>query len=293
MADRQVSVVIPTYNRAEYLPAAIESVLGQPETCEVIVVDDGSTDETSEVLAMFPSVVVHKTPNIERGAARNLGALTARFGLIAFLDSDDAWAPDKLAIQLSVEGRPSVTGVRFIDAHGEATGRTYVAPPDSWDRLPYVNQYLATPSSLLISAEVFREAGGFPERRELQGSEDWVFLNRLRQLGTPIAVIPELLTLYRSHPGNSTGQLDKVAVCMWEAAEEIAAGAGGRVDKKRVTSRTAGSIARQYARAGVWREARRWLEIALQEGRAADRVWASWAAGTSGAKFLLSGRRQT
>jgi glycosyltransferase involved in cell wall biosynthesis len=95
---RPTSVIIPTYNRAAQILGAVESVLGQtaPPT-EVIVVDDGSTDDTERVLAPVMEKI-HYVKTVNRGvsAARNRGILEAKGEWIAFLDSDDTWAPDKL-----------------------------------------------------------------------------------------------------------------------------------------------------------------------------------------------------
>src|SRR5579863_4931679 len=97
-----VSVVIPTYNYARFLGQAIDSVLAQ--TCpvkEIIVVDDGSTDDTFNVLARYgPAVRALKQKNCGPAAARNRGVGIAGGDLIAFLDADDFWMPDKLAKQV-------------------------------------------------------------------------------------------------------------------------------------------------------------------------------------------------
>jgi glycosyltransferase involved in cell wall biosynthesis len=93
-----VSVVIPAYNAASVLPRAIESVLGQtsrPE--EVIVVDDGSTDNTAQVATQYgPSITYIRQDNAGASAARNRGIAEATGEWIAFLDSDDEWLPPKL-----------------------------------------------------------------------------------------------------------------------------------------------------------------------------------------------------
>ncbi len=97
-----VSVIIPTYNRRALLPQAIASALGQTlSDMEVIVVDDGSTDGTPELLAAWPDPRVRYHQASHRGAcaARNLGLDLARGQYIAFLDSDDRWYPEKLAVQ--------------------------------------------------------------------------------------------------------------------------------------------------------------------------------------------------
>lgn len=113
----RVSVVIPSYNRAQRLPAAIDSVLrqGLPEM-EVIVVDDGSVDDTRAVVERYGDRVryVHQ-PNAGVGAARNTGIRHATGDVVAFLDSDDRWHDFKLSMQLAVlEARPDV-GLVFSD----------------------------------------------------------------------------------------------------------------------------------------------------------------------------------
>lgn len=85
-----VSIIIPTYNRVRFVGEAIESALAQREGIEVVVVDDGSTDETSSLLASFADRVrIFRQPNAGPSAARNLGAQQARGEFLAFLDSDD------------------------------------------------------------------------------------------------------------------------------------------------------------------------------------------------------------
>src|SRR5690349_8009529 len=97
-----VSVIIPTYNRAYCLEAAIQSALKQTYAGkEIIVVDDGSTDETKSLLAKYSSNVriLHQS-NAGVGAARNAGVRAARGEWIAFLDSDDEWIPEKIDVQM-------------------------------------------------------------------------------------------------------------------------------------------------------------------------------------------------
>ncbi len=122
MSDRRnpplVSVVIPTYNCARYIGEAIESVLAQDfEGREIVVVDDGSTDSTREVLGSFGSDVrCIVQENRGAPAARNTGIRAARGQYIAFLDADDVWLPGKLRLQMEfLEGHPQV-GLAFTDA---------------------------------------------------------------------------------------------------------------------------------------------------------------------------------
>ena len=102
----KVSVIIPTYNRAAYLPLAIDSVLAQTDSAidiELIVVDDGSTDGTADLVAQYyPDVVYLSMHNQGVSAARNVGLAQASGQWIALLDSDDLWLPNKLASQMAL-----------------------------------------------------------------------------------------------------------------------------------------------------------------------------------------------
>ena len=267
-----VSVVIPTHNRADLVGHAVESVLAQTDvTTEVIVVDDRSTDNTAEVLDKFGQRirVIRNETNLERGASRNAGARAATYPILAFLDSDDSWEATKLRRQLplAVRGMPSVTGASFVDADGHVF-RTYVPPPNAERRVrTRPNPFLAGPSSLVLPRELFEEVAGFPEEREVQGSEDWLFFARLAARGQRVAVIPEPLVRYRVHATNSTQNRDNVARCMWAAAEwlekeGLTRGRAARV----VRGVTAGSIARQMAWVGRWTDAAGWTRTAFARG---------------------------
>jgi glycosyltransferase involved in cell wall biosynthesis len=110
----KVSVIIPSYNCAPYLSDAISSVINQTYiNLEIIIVDDGSTDNTAEVIAPFRNNIKYlKQENQGVSAARNAGMRRATGDLIAFLDADDIWFPDKIAIQLDIFNRnPEIAGV--------------------------------------------------------------------------------------------------------------------------------------------------------------------------------------
>ncbi len=128
-----VSVIIPTYNRARLLGRAIESVLAQTyEPIEVIVADDGSTDDTADVVTRFgPRVRCERQANAGVSAARNLGLRRARGEFIAFLDSDDAWLPWKVAAQVALlRRRPEIgmvwTDMTAVDGEGRVRAARYL-----------------------------------------------------------------------------------------------------------------------------------------------------------------------
>ena len=117
MTEPAISVVVPTYNRARLLPRALESALPQLRPGdEVIVVDDGSTDGTEAVLAPYRGRIRYvRTANRGAGAARNRGVQEAQCPLVAFLDSDDEWMPDKLALQRAFMARRPDVLFAFTD----------------------------------------------------------------------------------------------------------------------------------------------------------------------------------
>ncbi len=114
-----ISVIIPTFNRADFLKKAIESVLSQTyQGFELIIVDDGSTDDTYEIVSEFKNNVVYiKQENRGAAAARNTGIKRAKNKFLAFLDSDDCWDKEKLAIQMDeMEKNPS-----YLVSHTQET----------------------------------------------------------------------------------------------------------------------------------------------------------------------------
>ena len=213
----RVSVVIPTYNRAETLPRAIDSALAQTMgDLEVIVVDDGSTDDTDSVLADYedrdPRVrpVVHDT-NRGANAARNTGIERARGEYVAFLDSDDEWHPAKLERQLAAleERSDEWVGV-YCDAGFELSGasgplRTAVASvlaradddPAMEGGEELMAEILAdnvqpgAGSTLLVETAVAEEAGGFDE--SLDRFQDPEFCLRVLERGKLAYVDEELV----------------------------------------------------------------------------------------------------
>ncbi|SIR75203.1 glycosyltransferase family 2 protein [Natronorubrum thiooxidans] len=211
----RVSVVIPTYNRARTLPRAIDSALEQTvDDLEVVVVDDGSTDETGSVLASYedPRVrpVVHAT-NQGANVARNTGIEHASGEYVAFLDSDDTWHPEKLERQLArLEQRSSEWVGAYCDSAFELSGtgsrlRTAVAavlargdePPTREGGEELVGEILAdnvqpgAGSTLLVETGVARAAGGFDET--LDRFQDPEFCLRVLEHGKLAYVDEELV----------------------------------------------------------------------------------------------------
>jgi glycosyltransferase involved in cell wall biosynthesis len=293
--DVDVAVVIPTHNRSTLLPRAIDSVLSQTHpVAEVIVVDDHSTDDTPQVVASYGAAVrgIRTPANVERGAARNIGARSAGTAYVSFLDSDDEWRPEKLEAQLDHlrAGHASVTGVEFVDQRGRVLGRK--CPGDvAVKRLLLENQLLGAASSLVLSRAVFGSVDGYPEERSVQGSEDWLFLVKLVSAGCHIDVAPAPLVCHRVHGDSSTENPDNVARSMWAAVEWLesngfTSGSGARAARVK----TAGVVARGYAANGRWSDAATWLLKAWRQGHGLEAALATLRAGGSAGRGALRRR---
>lgn len=197
-----VSIVIPTYNAARYLRQAIDSALAQTHgDKEIIVVDDGSTDDTSEILAAYAGRIrVLSQRNQGAAAACNAGAEAARGRWIALLDADDEWLPEKLAQQLRRCGQYVISHTDSVcfgtGIEGEIR-RSSFEPPYHGQVLEHLLiRNFITKSSVLMLRETYLELGGFP--RTSGAVEDWPFwltVCAAHELG----YVPEPLVRYRVH----------------------------------------------------------------------------------------------
>ncbi|MGQ9606919.1 MAG: glycosyltransferase family 2 protein [Thermogutta sp.] len=210
MTDRPtVSVVIPVWNAARYLPETLRSVLRQtrpPE--EIVVVDDGSTDASAAVAEGFgPTVRVLRQENRGESAARNRGIEAARGEWIAFLDADDLWHPDKLARQLAaVRAHAAVDCVHTNWWYfGRQNGRVDVSTVDPAERYRPGRVAAENPfriSSLLVRRELPLR---FPDWT--QDGEDLIYFLELARTAR-IVLLPEELTGYRVHTGGQSNAAD-------------------------------------------------------------------------------------
>jgi glycosyltransferase involved in cell wall biosynthesis len=201
-----VSAVIPTYNSAGTLSRAIDSVLRQTVPATVIVVDDGSTDETAQLLKSYDSrITVIRQKNAGAGAARSAGTRAARTDLIAYLDADDAWHPDKLEKQLDAFRDPEVglcgAASQWIDASG-AILRVYNPAISGYiTREMLARNYVITSSAVVRRAHLERLSALF--KPELFPVEDWELWVRLSTV-CKIVVSPEVLVDYYVLPSSGT-----------------------------------------------------------------------------------------
>lgn len=199
-----VSVVIPVFNGERYVADAIRSVLGQsyPKT-ECVVVDDGSTDRTADVVREFGSQVRYiATENRGVSFARNTGARAASGEFLAFLDADDTWLPHKLETQIAMfrerpELRMVCSSIYMADEQLRVVGQVEVLDgPDFLRDLLLTLRGMHVSMTAVLPASVFHEVGGFYEG--LSTSADFDFACRVALSG-PVAGISEPLALYRQH----------------------------------------------------------------------------------------------
>lgn len=198
-----ISVVIPTYNRAEFISSAIDSVLSQTHrNLELIIVDDGSTDNTEKIVNKYDSVRYIKINNHGVGYARNIGIKASKGEYIAFLDSDDMWSCNKLELQLSHYLEHPDAGIivgscGYIDKNGNKIGSKDISPPViSNEEMEIFMAIPGGPCNVLIKKSILDDIGGFDT--SLLRSEDrdlWMRISRKY----PVYGIQEVTCLVRLH----------------------------------------------------------------------------------------------
>jgi len=211
-----VSVVIPTRDRASLLVHTLRSVLWQEDVdAEVLVVDDGMESDTGAVLERLGDRRVHLLRNSGPpgvSGARNRGIAAAKGHWIAFLDDDDLWAPGKLRAQLSVAEEAGAAWVYAGDVTVDEDLRVCAgAPPPAPEQMVAdLQRYNAVPagaSNVVVRRAVLDAVGGFDA--ELRTSEDWDLWLRLATTGLP-ASVPRPLVALRTHSGMASRAVDQM-----------------------------------------------------------------------------------
>jgi glycosyltransferase involved in cell wall biosynthesis len=196
-ARPQVSVIVPVFNGATTLLDAVASIRAQDVAVELIVVDDGSTDDTPHLVATLSDAIAIRQDNRGPASARNAGLAFARAPFIAFLDDDDVWLPSKLRDQL-----------RLFDEHPDATivlGHTAFQSLDpaggTWSAIaaPHLLYHLG---AAMCRREAFDRIGMLDPA--LHNSEDVDWFLRARDAGLPIVVAPDVVQLHRRNGANMT-----------------------------------------------------------------------------------------
>lgn len=202
MTTPLISVIVPVYNGENFLPEAINSIRQQNYTpLEIIIVDDGSTDNTAQVADTLGSDIRYiRQKNAGPAAARNAGLRIARGEVIAFLDVDDLWPPNKLEIQLArlqEDPQPDIVlgRVQFLKLPGAEDINIQFESPDN----TLVNAYLG---SGVFKKSIFEKVGMFDASLRYSEDQDW-FL-RAREQQASIIILKEITLYYRLHQNNMT-----------------------------------------------------------------------------------------
>ena len=202
----RVSVIVPVFDMGRLLPEAIASIEAQDrEAVEIVVVDDGSTDGTPEVIAALGDRVVSVCqPNRGPAAARNAGLEVATGDVIAFLDADDLWPEHKLALQLRrLERDPELDVVlgriQYVALDG---GELPAIEYEDLDAKTISHVHLG---SGLYRRRAFDRIGGFDPSLRFSEDVDW-FL-RAREAQLPMVILPEVTLIYRLHAANMTREM--------------------------------------------------------------------------------------
>ena len=200
-----VSVVLPVFNGAATVADTVQSVLAQSfEDLELLVINDGSTDHTLEVLQLFDDsrLAIHSFDNEGLAASRNRGIRLACGEFVAFIDADDLWTVDKLADQVKALRSKTDAGLAYsltdcIDGRGKRIGPASHVAHDGqvYTRLLSRN-FIDSGSNPLIRREVFAAVGDYDE--QLDAAEDWDFYLRVAHQ-YPFICVPKAQILYRIH----------------------------------------------------------------------------------------------
>jgi GT2 family glycosyltransferase len=261
------TVIMPVFNRALYVRQAVESVLRQTlADWELIVIDDGSTDDSRRIVEDLtradPRVTRLRQDRRGPGAARNAGLALARGQWIAYLDSDDLWLPQALeAYAAYLAGHPQACLI-YGHAHGIDAAGTVVERPFRYQDRPtdtrdlFAHVFLL-PSALCHRRSLIDQAGRFDE--DLPNAEDYDLFLRMSLHGRfdPLGAVT---TLHRRHATNLSFQTGPTRLCEAGILERFLArhGPQAAIDPRRIRRRLARvycSAARQFVRSGQYRQA--------------------------------------
>jgi glycosyltransferase involved in cell wall biosynthesis len=293
-----VSIIIPAYNAAHFLDDSLGSCLAQThKDLEIIVVNDGSNDDTPAVLARYPQVRHIYQPNGGLAAARNTGIQHAQGEFIQFLDADDVLLPTKIARCLEVFAADPTLGLVYTDF--EIRNADLSAPVPEAEKPPIymreenlLEQLVNTTSTLfrvpcpLIRTEHVRAVGGFI--KGMQGVEDWNFWIRLAAMGVRFYCLDEVLVWYRHSPASMSKSLILMNRSRLAAVQHL------RTLNLPAHLDIEGKIAWRHHNLALvlWAEGQRaearqhlWQALRLQKTSRAARLWL-W-----GASFFLSAHR--
>lgn len=204
----RISVVIPAYNAQPFISATLKSVLSQTTSVhEIIVVDDGSTDDTVRIASSLGATVIQQA-NSGPAVARNTGVKAAHSDWVALLDADDQWLPNKLQRQCGLCSTADIIYTGLILEH-ESDGSTSLAPALAvsklWPTLLYRNPI--TPSTVLARRDLLLQIPFTPGRG---GCEDWDCWVRAYRAGARFACVTDPLVYYRDAAGSVSSSAERM-----------------------------------------------------------------------------------
>ncbi len=200
-----ISVIIPVYNGDRYLKEAIESILAQDyQNFEIIIIDDGSTDNTANIAKSFGDKINYSyQENAGHGKAKNRGIELAKGEFLAFLDTDDLWAKNKLVLQIDYLLKNPDIGFTIGKVH------YFLAPgiiKPTWLKEELLTE--DTPGyivgTLLARKSILEQVGYFDESYQYGNDSDWFF--RAKDMGIAMAILPETILYKRIHNHNQCYQ---------------------------------------------------------------------------------------
>ena len=196
-----ISVIIPVYNGARYIATALDSVFSQNyNDIEVIVVNDGSTDNSENIIKLY-NIRYLKQENMGVAVARNNGIKLSKGEFLAFLDQDDVWLPEKLSLQFNQFINQKNLG--YLLSHQILHLENGFAKPH-WLKSEQLNQPIIgyLPSTLMVRTEIFKKIGYFNDKFDIGSDSEWFF--RAKELNIEMKIMPEVLVKRLIHSSNQS-----------------------------------------------------------------------------------------
>ena len=281
-----VSVVVPTFNHARFIGDALRSVMAQTHAeWEAIVVNNHSSDDTVDVVRGLADPRIRLVDFANHGviaAGRNEGIRLARGGYVAFLDSDDAWHPDKLARCAAVldAGADLVCHAERWTGGGRPEREVRYGPTEMAAYRPLLlRQNCISTSATVVRREVLERVGAFDARPEFVTAEDYELWLRIARAGCDIRFVDDVLGEYRRHEGNASAAVMRHYRAERAVVEHHLAGAHGigPAARRRRIARCVYTAGRGFQAAGRRGAALRMFVGALVRWPFELRTWAALA----------------
>jgi glycosyltransferase involved in cell wall biosynthesis len=224
MNKQLISVIIPVYNGERFLKESIDSILSQQhKNIEVIVVDDGSVDKSSDIAKSYANVCYIYQTNQGPSVARNTGIAASKGEFIAFLDADDIWFTNKLSTQIEYLNKNPDIGFVFANRR-MITENNIDKPPWYKEHLFDNDSPVLCASALLARKNVFNQVGGYNPDFRFGENAEW--LTRTKDAGIKMTILSETLLEQRLHDKNQTYHLNEMRSNILKALK-------GSIDRQR------------------------------------------------------------